>query len=99
MISIPRLDQPALFPILFESLKIDTAQHVSNAFDRYNDISETRRYNSFGHQKISTAVSSIRLLKRGCKLLRVIMSVLRPRMRAAYSLTSISSNRPSLPFS
>ena len=54
---------------------------------------------SFGHQKISTAASSIRFLNRGCKLLRVMISVLPPRMLAARSFTSISSNRPSLPFS
>jgi hypothetical protein len=42
---------------------------------------------------------SIRFLKRGCKLLRVMMSVLRPKMPAARSLTSINSNKPSLPFS
>src|SRR5450631_4282822 len=85
------LDQPALFPILFESFKSDAIQYATNSFDRFNDISETRRDFSFGHQKISTAASSIRFLKRGCKLLRVMMSVLRPRMLAARSFTSISS--------
>ena len=34
-----------------------------------------------------------------CRLSRVMMSALRPRILAAYSFTSISSKRPSLPFS
>src|SRR6185295_19862879 len=68
-------------------------QYATNAFDRINDISETWRDGSFGHQKISTAASSIRFLNRGCKLLRVIISVLPPSMLAARSLTSISSSR------
>ncbi len=93
------LNQPALFPILFESFKSHAIQYATNAFDRFNDISETWRDDSFGHQKISTAASSIRFLNRGCKLLRVMISVLPPRMLAARSFTSISSNRPSLPFS
>ena len=93
------LNQSALFPILFESFKRHAIQYATNAFDRFNDISETWRDDSFGHQKISTAASSIRFLNRGCKLLRVMISVLPPRMLAARSFTSISSNRPSLPFS
>ena len=93
------LNQPALFPILFESFKSHAIQYATNAFDRFDDISKTWRDDLFGHQKISTAASSIRFLNRGCKLLRVMISVLPPRMRAACSFTSISSNRPSLPFS
>src|SRR5437868_742321 len=62
------LNQPALFPILLESFNSNTIQYVTNAFDRFNDISETWRDDSFGHQKISTAASSIRFLNRGCKL-------------------------------
>ena len=37
------LNQPALFPILFESFKSHTIQYATNAFDRFNDISETGR--------------------------------------------------------
>src|SRR6187401_1907971 len=91
-------NQPALFPTLFESFKSYAIQYATNAFDRSYDISKTWRDDSLGHQKISTAASSIRFLNRGCKLLRVMISVLPPRMLAARSFTSISSNRPSLPF-
>ena len=79
--------------------KSHAIEYATNAFDRFNDISETWRDVSFGHQKISTAACSIRFLNRGCKLLRVMISVLPPRMLAACSFTSISSNRPSLPSS
>src|SRR6516225_4189167 len=37
------LNQPALFPILFESFKGHDIQYAMNAFDRFNDISETWR--------------------------------------------------------
>jgi hypothetical protein len=37
------LNQPALFPILLQSFKSDAIQYVTNAFDRFNDISETWR--------------------------------------------------------
>src|SRR6266481_2859851 len=84
---------------VFVSFKSHAIQYATNAFDRFNDISKTWRDDSFGHQKISTAASSIRFLNRGCKLLRVMLSVLAPRMLAARSFTSIRSNRPSLPFS
>src|SRR6476660_4712931 len=77
------LNQPALFPILFESFESDAIQYATNAFDRFNDISGTWQGDSFGHQKISTAASSICFLNRGCKLLRVRISVLPPRMLAA----------------
>ena len=45
---------------------------IACAFDRFNDISETRRDDSVDHQKISTAVSSIRFLKRGTAVLSII---------------------------
>ena len=56
------LNQPALFPTLFESFKSYAIQYATNAFDRFNDTSETWRDDSLGHQKISTAASSIRFL-------------------------------------
>jgi len=43
------LNQPALFPILFESFKSHAIQYATNAFDRLYDISETWRDDSFGH--------------------------------------------------
>jgi hypothetical protein len=42
--------------------------------DRFNDIGETWGDASFGHQKINTAVSSIRFLSHGCKLLRLMLA-------------------------
>src|SRR4029077_8339358 len=34
------LNQPALFPILFDSFKSHAIQYATNAFDRFNDISQ-----------------------------------------------------------
>lgn len=85
------LDQPTLFPVLFKSVERHAVQHAANAFDCLNDVRETWRDNPLDHQNTSTADFSIRVLRRGCRLLRVMMSVLQPRMLAACSFTSISS--------
>ncbi len=85
------LDQPALFPVLFKSAGRYAVQHAANAFDGLNDVRKTWRDNPLAHQNTSTADFSIRVLRRGCRLLRVMISVLRPRMLVAYSFTSISS--------
>ena len=50
-----------------------------------------------GHQNTCCAEASIFALRTGCRLRRVMMSALRPRMRAAASFTFISSYSPSDP--
>src|SRR5579872_2740764 len=88
----PALDQPALFPLLFESLEGRVIQYVANALDCLDNIRQSWRKDPVDHQNTRTADSSICFFRRGCRLLRVMMSVLRPRILAARSFTSISSN-------
>ena len=69
------LDQPTRFPVQFESFERRAVQHAADAFDGLDNIRETRRTDPFDHQNTSAADSSIRFFRRGCKLLRVMMSV------------------------
>lgn len=91
------LHQPALAPVSFECVEGYAFRLGADAFDGVDDIAQARRGGAPSDQNTCNAEASIRLRKTGCRLPRVMMSVLQPRISAARSFTSINWNRPSLP--
>jgi len=91
------LDKPTLAPVRFEDIERYTCHLAADKFDGLDDVSEARDRRRLGHQNTCNADASMRSRRTGCKLRRVMMSVLRPRMRAAASFTSINSKSPSDP--
>jgi hypothetical protein len=83
-------------PIGFEIVERHVSKRLTDAFDRLDKDVEMGVGGVLGHQNTGTAVASIRWRRNLWMLSRVIMSVLRPRILAAASFTSINSKRPEL---
>src|SRR6267154_1133045 len=88
------LDQPTLAFVGFQVLKRHARHLAADQLGGFDDVGETRNRQGRRHQNTCRAEASIRSRRTGCKLRRVIMSVLRPRIRAAASFTSINSKSP-----
>ena len=96
MISMPRSTSQGLRRGL-ERIEAQTGHLAADKLDSLDDIGKPRNGGRRGHQKTCSAEASMRSRTAGCRLRRVMMSVLRPRIRAAASFTSISSKSPSDP--
>src|SRR5271166_2047485 len=90
----PALNRPVLALIEFQALERHARQFAADKLDGLYDVGEAcdRRWSR--HQNTCNAEASICARRTGCKLRRVMMPVLRPRIRAAASFTSINSKSP-----
>src|ERR1700746_374460 len=75
------LDQPAFALVRFKGLECHASHLAANELDRLDDIGKTRNRPRRRDQNTCSAEASIRSRRTGCKLRRVMMSVLRPRIR------------------
>src|SRR5271167_3626138 len=89
--------QPTLAPVGLKSIECDACRFGADVLDCLDDIGEPQ--DDRHHQNTRNARASIRRRKAGCRLARVMMSALHPRILTANSFTSISWKRPSLPLS
>jgi hypothetical protein len=90
MISIPRSTSQRFALVRFKGLERHAAHLAADELNRLNDVGKPRDRRWRRYQNTCRAEASIRSRRTGCKLRRVMMSVLRPRIRAAVSFTSIN---------
>src|SRR6266851_7995080 len=91
------LYEPALAPVSFEGIECYICHLAADKLDGLDDVREAWDRRRLGHQNTCNADASILSRRTGCKLRRVMMSVLRSRIRAAAAFTSINSKSPSDP--
>lgn len=93
------LDNELLSPVKFAAVDRRPGHIVAGNCNRLKNVAQPQFERMVRHQKICRAEASTRSRTSGCGLCLVMMSVLRPRMRAVCSFTSIRSNTLSLPCS
>src|SRR5215469_3811942 len=93
----PALHQPALAPVGLEGVDRDASHLASNVLYSLENVGKAQGERGCGHQNTRNADASIRDRRSLCRLSRVMISALQPRMREVCPFTSISSNKPNLP--
>src|SRR6266568_3685330 len=88
------LDQPSLAYVGFQALDCHACQFVADQLDGLNNVGQACDLRRRWHQNTCKAEASICFRRTGCKLRRVMMSVLRARIRVAASFTSINAKSP-----
>lgn len=91
------LDQPVPLPVAFQRFNREITQCLADAGRRLDDVIKPQSDRAPRHQNTGTASASTLARSALWMLSRVMMSAFLPRVRAAVSLTSISSYSPNFP--
>src|SRR5260370_14116785 len=77
------LDQPTLASVGFQGPERHAHHLAADKLDGLDEVGEARDRRRRRHQNTCSAEASIRTRRTGCKLRRVMMSLLRPSILAA----------------